>query len=52
MPSKSKAQFRLFQAAAAKPALARRLGIKPKTAKEWASEDRKRGAKGLPEKKK
>ena len=50
MPSKSRAQQRLMFAAAAKPKMARKLGVPPRVAKEYVTADHKRGAKKLPEK--
>jgi hypothetical protein len=52
MPSKSRAQSRAMFAAASKPAMARKLGIPSKVAKEYAAADKAKGTKGLPERKK
>lgn len=49
MPSKSRAQQRLMHLAA-KPGMARKLGVPQKVAKEYVAADHKRGAKKLPEK--
>jgi hypothetical protein len=49
MPSKSKAQHRLMEAAAHDPAVAKKTGIPQSTAKEFASSTTT--TKGLPEKK-
>ena len=52
MPSKSKAQQRLMQAAAHNPAVAKQTGVPQAVAKEYAAADRERGSKRLPERKK
>jgi len=49
MPSKSKAQARLFAIAAKDPEFAKQHGIKPEVAKEWHEADREKGIKQLPE---
>lgn len=41
MPSKSKAQRRLFEIAAKDPTFAKKVGIDMKTAKEWHEADKK-----------
>ena len=51
MPSKSKAQAKLFQAAAGNPAVAKKRGIAPGVAKEYAAADRKKGFANLPQRK-
>lgn len=51
MPVVSKAQNRFMRAAASKPAMAQKLGIKQSVAKEFISKEPK-SLKGLPEKKK
>lgn len=53
MPAKSKAQFRLMKAAENNPAFAKKVGIKPSTAKEFTEGNVKgRAYKRLPEAKK
>ena len=49
MPAKSQAQFRLMQAAAHNPEVAKRVGIKPSVASEFVSGQK--NYKKLPEKK-
>lgn len=51
MPSKSKAQARLMRAAAGSKKIAKKVGISQSKAKEWVRADKKKGTKGLPEKK-
>jgi len=51
MPSKSKEQAKTMAAAAADPKFAKQAGIPPAVAKEFVEADRKRGTKGLPERK-
>jgi hypothetical protein len=51
MPSKSKAQAKLMRAAAHDPAFARKAGIPPSVAKEFAAADRARGSDKLPQRK-
>ena len=43
MPSKTKKQARLMQAAAHNPAFARKVGVPVKVAKEFAAADKKKG---------
>jgi hypothetical protein len=43
MPSRSKAQARLFQAACHDEEVAKRLGVSQAKAKEWCKEDERRG---------
>lgn len=50
MPSKSKAQAHLMQAAAHNPEFAKKVGIKQDTAKEWSNKDSKDRTKKLPDK--
>ena len=50
MPSVSKAQAHLMQAAAHNPAFAKKAGIKQDTAKEWSGKDSKERTKKLPDK--
>ena len=50
MPVVSKAQNRFMQAAASRPAMARKLGIKQSVAKEFTKPGKGKSLSGLPEK--
>ena len=52
MPSKSKSQQRVMQAAAHNPAFAKKAGVPVKVAKEFVAADKSAGKRKLPEKKK
>lgn len=49
MPSKSKAQSRLMQAAAHNPTVAKKTGLSQNVAKEFVAADQGRNVKKLPE---
>lgn len=51
MPSKSQAQARMMRAAAHNRAVAKRVGVPQKVAKEFVAADKKRGTKRLPKRK-
>jgi hypothetical protein len=51
MPSTSKAQKRLMQAASHSPEFAKKVGVPVSVAREFNDADKKRGSKKLPERK-
>ena len=51
MPSKSKAQFRFFEAIAHNPDFAKKAGVPQKVGKDFAAADKGRSYKALPARK-
>jgi hypothetical protein len=49
MPSRSKAQARLMQAVAHNPAFAKKAGIPQSVGRDFSEADKKKGTKGLPQ---